>query len=950
MRILLSLPPNLVDDFYELEQVGREEYFCSSDPSGIKVGSGGGTTCLLEDCWQEEDSQKEFGEWLQQEKRILLHAGGQSRRLPGYAPSGKILTPIPVFRWERGQRLAQNLLELQLPLYRKIMDKAPGRLHTLIASGDVYIRATERLQEIPDADVVCYGLWVEPQLAKNHGVFVSHRNTPHRLDFMLQKPSLEKLAELSATHLYLMDIGIWLLSDKAIQLLRKHSKDGEGHWRNYDLYADFGLALGKNPRIEDPEINELTVAILPLAGGEFYHYGTSRELISSTLAVQNLVNDQRAIMQRKVKPHPAIFVQNAVVEVKLEAVNAEVWIENSWVAERWKLRHQHIITGVPENDWSLDLPAGVCIDVVPVGEKDFIARPYGFGDAFRGKLSASDTSWMGEPFSVWLKKRGLEMADVAEHGEEMDIQSAPIFPLCHSIGELGKVIRWMMAEPQLEEGKDCWMKAERWSADRISAEADLKRLFEQRAEFRKKNWPLLARNFEKSVFYQLNLADAAREFVKYKIDLPEELSAEIPLMTRIHDCMFRARVLREGGNDDEAEEQKAFRLLGEGLIEPVQRVKVIPRMSVYRDQIVWGRSPVRIDLAGGWTDTPPYCLIAGGQVVNLAIELNGQPPIQVYVKPCQEYKITLRSIDLGATEVITSYADLLDFNRIGSPFSIPKAALALAGFVPGFCGEKYPDLLAQLKEFGCGIEVTLLAAIPAGSGLGTSSVLAATVLGALSDFCGLKWDKNEICQRTLVLEQLLTSGGGWQDQYGGVLQGIKLLQTQPGFNQSPLVKWLPDHLFTNSEYQKCHLLYYTGITRTAKNILAEIVRGMFLNETRHIRLLEEMKEHALELYDAVQQDDFSRFGNAVAKTWEQNKALDSGSNPREVEAIIQKIKDYTLGCKLPGAGGGGYLYMIAKDPDAAVQIKKILQQNPPNEKARFVEMHLSGKGLQLSRS
>ena len=61
----------------------------------------------------------------------------------------------------------------------------------------------------------------------------------------------------------------------------------------------------------------------------------------------------------------------------------------------------------------------------------------------------------------------------------------------------------------------------------------------------------------------------------------------------------------------------------------------------------------------------------------------------------------------------------------------------------------------RLKDFGAGIEVTLLAAIPAGSGLGTSSILASTVLGAINDFCGLAWDKNEICQRTLVLEQLL---------------------------------------------------------------------------------------------------------------------------------------------------------------------------------------------------
>jgi hypothetical protein len=88
------------------------------------------------------------------------------------------------------------------------MEKAPGSLHTLIASGDVYIRANEPLQAIPEADVVCYGLWVDASLAKNHGVFVSDRNHPDVLDFMLQKPSIEQLSELNQSHLFLMDIGI----------------------------------------------------------------------------------------------------------------------------------------------------------------------------------------------------------------------------------------------------------------------------------------------------------------------------------------------------------------------------------------------------------------------------------------------------------------------------------------------------------------------------------------------------------------------------------------------------------------------------------------------------------------------------------------------------------------------------------------------------------------------
>lgn len=280
--------------------------------------------------------------------------------------------------------------------------------------------------------------------------------------------------------------------------------------------------------------------------------------------------------------------------------------------------------------------------------------------------------------------------------------------------------------------------------------------------------------------------------------MPEGLPADAPLMKRVHDHMFRARILQLSGDDrGRVEQQQAFSLLREGLIATIADAKQMPRLNVYRDQIVWGRSPVRIDLAGGWTDTPPFCMYTGGNVVNVAIELNGQPPLQVYVKPAREFRIILRSIDIGAMESISTWDELRDFNKVGSPFSIPKAALALAGFIPEFSAGRYVSLEEQLKAFGCGLEVTLLAAIPAGSGLGTSSILAATVLGALSDFCGLAWDKNEIGNRTLILEQLLTTGGGWQDQYGGVLHGLKLLQTGEGFHQNPSVRWLPEYLLPN---------------------------------------------------------------------------------------------------------------------------------------------------------
>ena len=825
MKKLLSLPPNLIGCFHEVTGLSSEEYFCTCDPVGHRLGSGGGTIWLLHEAWKYE-SKESFDNWIAKEKRILIHAGGQSKRLPSYAVSGKVLMPLPVFLWDHNQQFSKDLLSVQLPLYEKMMAAAPDNIHTMVVSGDVLIRATQPLKPIPEADVVCYGLLLDASVAKNHGVYVCSKKTPSVLKQMLQKPSVQTFSELQHDNICLTDIGVWLLSDRAVALLAQRSIDSnisqtsKTNFKEYDLYSEFGCALGTDPTKPDADISSLTVAIVPLEGGEFYHFGTSREMISSTQRLQNTVS---------------VFVQNAVVDIPITDDNTNIWIENSHIGSRWHLTHDHVITGVPKNDWEISLEPGECIDVTPVGEKDYEVR------------------------------------------------------------------RYHIDEPQ--------------NSNALAERANLRRLFAQRHEFRKQN-----------------------------------RSAQ--LMARIHEAMSR-------GDSD-----KAFSMLREGILGYDKRegigdkfsdlVGTPPHLSLpCDDQIVCGRSPVRIDIAGGWTDTPPYCLMEGGSVINFAIELNGLPPLQAYVKPSKEFHIVLRSIDLGAVEVVETNEQLMDFMHVGSPFSIPKAALVLAGFGTVSNDDQshgMNTLRHKLESFGVGIELTLLSAVPAGSGLGTSSILAATVLGVLSDFCGLGWDKNEIGHRTLMLEQMLTTGGGWQDQFGGVLGGVKLLQTAKGFEQNPSVRWLSDELWTKPEYRACHLLYYTGITRTAKQILAEIVRRMFLNDEVELCMLREMKEHTMEMCEAIQCNDFRRMGQLIRKTWQQNQALDSGTNPSAIAAQTALIDDLCLGYKLPGAGGGGYLYMIAKDPEAAVRIRQILTENRINRNARFVEMSLSTTGLQISRS
>ena len=929
MKKLLSLPPNLVESFHDITGFSHQEFFCSNDPVGRKLGSGGGSTWLLEQCFRSEKVRGSMTDWLQREKRLLLHAGGQSRRLPAYAPSGKILTPLPVFRWDRGQHLAQHLLSLQLPLYEQIMAAAPDRLNTMIVSGDVYIRATKPLGPIPDVDVVCYGLPLSAEKASHHGVFVSSKEHPEELLYMLQKPKVELFQQLQQTHQCLVDIGIWMLSAKAVELLIHRSKP-TNEVSFYDLYTDFGGALGQEPRQIDTEINALKVAILPLPRGEFYHFGTSQEVISSMLTVQNADPHLK-------KTHRSVFIQSADVEVPLTASHTNIWIENAHVPHTWHLERNHLITGVPRNDWPIHLNEGQCVDIVPIGEKEFAVRPYGINDAFRGSLSATDTQYLGVGVGEWLAQHGLT-ADVIEGNSDM--QSARLFPVVSSIEEAGLVLRWMLGETQLTAGQQLWQQTRKLSADELSTYAHLPRLLTQRREFLTMNLPRMAENHRENMFYQLDLHRMVGLFADNQVPVPAPLAEDEPLMKRISAAMFRSELIERNGLDGRKEYDQAFSLLRKGLAGSSLQEKQQPRLKADWQQGAHKALPVRIDIAGGWTDTPPYSLIEGGRVVNIALSLNNSLPIEVTITPSSDAAIHLHSIDLNAEETIHTFDELSHYNVVGSPFSIPKAALALAGFLPQFSVANYPSLKEQLAVLGTGFTLTMRSAVPAGSGMGTSSILAACVLDVLNDFFSLKWSRTEVGHRTLVLEQLLTTGGGWQDQYGGLLPGVKLLETESGFDQHPQVSQLPTAIFTHPDYAPLHLLYFTGIQRTAKTILAEIVHRMFLNEQQQLHLLRRMKQHASDMAAAIRNGNYEQTGLLVRRTWEQNQRLDAGTNPPQVARLCALVDDLCYGYKSPGAGGGGFLYMLAKDQEAAKRIKQLLKDYALNNQAGFYDMKL----------
>jgi galactokinase/mevalonate kinase-like predicted kinase len=962
VQYLLTLPPALAGQLDTLEHKSRPTWFATSDPQERKLGSGGGTAHLLSCAWQATADGLCLSEWLSHSRKLIINGGGQSRRLPAYAPVGKLFMPIPVFRWARGQNLSQSLLDLQLPDYRRVLQHAPPEFVALVTSGDVLLRFSRSLPAFPSVDVLGLGMWVTPETAQHFGVFFCSRRTPGELAFFLQKPSPARIRELSLDYFYLVDTGMWLLSARAVLLLMERCGwDSQRQIfrhtlpETYELYAEFGLALGCTPALHDDQVRALRTAVVPLPEASFYHFGTSRQMIESISALQNVELDETKLGRFGGRRHPDQYLQNATVEYALRREdNPNLWVENSSVPKTWRLASDHVLTGIPDNSWDLQLEAGVCLDFVPVGTSGYCLRVYGINDWFKGSLNEPTTLWLGRPVADWFQARGIN-PQAAGLQLTADLQAAPLFPVFELAEITPRFLEWMF---QARPSSSCdfsrqWIAAPRLSAEQISERAALPRLYQQREENRRRCLHPMLRNSRGSVFFKLNLEETAFTYGDSSHPLPEPESPEASEpMQQVRAQMFRAAVMRRRQLPGwETCEEEAFACLRRLIERDALHDPVLPRCCVLEDQIVWGRSPVRLDLAGGWTDTPPFCLENGGRVVNVAVDLNGQPPIQVFAKLCERPELVFRSIDLGVEQRVRTFAELETFADPGHEFALAKAAFALAGFLPRFHAEGgFPSLEEQLLHFGGGIEVSLLAAVPKGSGLGTSSILAATLLATLGDLCGLNWDPSVLFSRTLALEQMLTTGGGWQDQAGGIYRGVKLIETRAGLEQKPTLRWLPDHLFEGQHANQTILLYYTGLTRLAKGILHEVVRGVFLNAPRHLEVLEAIGANAESAFSAIQQDDYSGLAQAIDRSWQLNQQLDAGTNPPAVQQILDAVKPQLAAAKLLGAGGGGYLLMLAHNPDAALRIRQTLTARPPNERARFVNFSLSRTGLQLTRS
>ena len=341
-------------------------------------------------------------------------------------------------------------------------------------------------------------------------------------------------------------------------------------------------------------------------------------------------------------------------------------------------------------------------------------------------------------------------------------------------------------------------------------------------------------------------------------------------------------------------------------------------------------APVRIDFAGGWSDTPPICNAEGGLVLAAAVTLDGRRPIRVEVRPRRDRFVKIVSRDLKKCRVLRSAAEIADHCDPHDWCCLVKSALTVTGFR---FGER-------------GLDIVISADLPKGSGMGTSSILGAATIAALLG----EVDVEKVGALTLQLEREMRTGGGWEDQFAGMTPGVKLMRSAAGSRQIVKVTSVEMPKSFVRAVKARSLLYFTGQKRMARNVLRRVL-GFYESNPHTFGkiLITAVKEGAQKAASAVRAGDVEAFAACVNDYWRDKKLLDAGSTNEAVDDIIDSIRPLVSAVTLTGAGGGGFMYILAKSPAKAREIRALLEANPPSPQSRFYDFDFDASGMKLER-
>lgn len=851
---------------------------------------------------------------------LVIHSGGDSKRVPQYSALGKLFSPVP-------HELPNGRTSTLFDEFLICMSSVPSRIREgmLLLSGDVLLLFNPLQIDYSGRGAAAISFKEHVETGKNHGVFLNGEDD--NVKKFLHKQTVETLKDYGAVNdsdCVDIDTGAVIFSSEMLDALygmistEKAYDQYVNETVRLSLYGDFLYPLAADSTLEQfyqekpegelcPELLEARTRVwealrpyrlklLRLAPAKFIHFGTTREILNLMSGGVEEYQDLGWTRQVGSSMKEEGCAGYSSILSSRASIGENCYLEVSFVHSMATVGSNVVLSYIDIHDETI--PGNVVLHGLKQRNGKFVARIYGINDNPKeNQLFGKDLDGISEKLGVNLWENGNHTLWTADLYPEKDtIKEAVATAL-----DLYDLIVGMNAEygTKLED----WKKSSRKSLCSGFNAAD----------------PDAIIAWDKRMRELVQMDEVAKAI---RSQIPAGQMEPLPEMTNIQREWLEKRLNRADFSEklrlhyylgnvlgSEEELQECFRTIQSVILDAtIKNLKYNENARIMSDRHTV-KLPLRVNWGGGWSDTPPYCNEHGGTVLNVAILLNGEKPVEVTLEKIPEHKIVFDSRDM---DVHGEFDTIEPLQATGDPFdsfALQKACLLACGIIP----KKGHDLDEILTRLGGGFvmhsEVTN---VPKGSGLGTSSILSAACVKAVFEFMGIEYTEDDLYSHVLVMEQIMSTGGGWQDQVGGVTPGLKLITSMPGVEQKIKVSHVELSEETKSELNDRFALIYTGQRRLARNLLRDVIGRYVGNEPDSLFALNEIQKVAVLMRFELERGNVDEFAKLLDYHWDLSQKVDKGSTNTLIDQIFNSIDDLIDGKLVCGAGGGGFLQVILK--------------------------------------
>lgn len=882
----------------------RTRFLVIADEGNERVGSGGATLSVLKVLRDVESS-------FDGKRFLVIHSGGDSKRIPQYSALGKLFSPVP-------HKLPDGRNSTLFDEFLIAVSGVPGRIHEgmMLLAGDVSLLFNPLLIDYSGHGAAVISFKEDVETGKNHGVYL--RGSDGYVRQFLHKQSTETLRCIGAVNssnkvdidtgaiIFGVDIlnALWGLISTGNRVDMKKFRSFVNTKVRLSLYGDFQYPLATDSTLEqfyceNPEgefclelqearkrvweaLRPFKLKLLRAAPAKFIHFGTTAEILE---LMSKKVDDFRELGWGK-RVNSSMDERasgyNSVLSPEAE-IGDGCYLEVSYVHGGAKVGSGCVLSYIDIHRGDV-IPNNCVLHGLKQMNGRFVCRIYGVND---------------NPKEDKLFGRKLE-GDLWDEGDARTLWNAKLYQECDTIREA--VATALKLYQQVTNGEKPSGTGKSLAAGFNDADSEALLAWNRRMTELVRMNDIQTAIYTNGPLSALSPLDAPLTKIQRQW-LEDHLNkADFSEKMRLH--FYVGSALK-----DDTMMTDAFRALSEAILSDTMSglKENVDARIVYDEHVV--SLPLRVNWGGGWSDTPPYCNENGGTVLNAAIELNGARPVTVKLTRLDERKIVFDSRDMDVHGEFDHIEPLQSVGDPFDPFVLQKTALLACGVIPADGG----NLTDILDRLGGGLLMnTEVTGVPKGSGLGTSSILAAACVKCLFEFLDIPHTEDDLYSHVLCMEQIMSTGGGWQDQVGGVTGGIKYTTSRPGLKQRIKV----DHVIlddtTLHELNDRFCLIYTGQRRLARNLLRDVISRYIGNEEDTVFALNEIQRIAALMRFELERGNVDAFAELLSRHWELSKMIDVGSTNTLIDQIFDSVDDLLAGKMICGAGGGGFLQVVLK--------------------------------------